>query len=227
MAARTANTADACVRIHAARRKQRYVNKGGRSINFLGYVFNGASVMLRKNIKTRFAKRHWKAVSQNNEKRAIALRASFKGWCKWGDGKHLYKSLTNENMSFSKLGIKSRPNVDNNGKRIFNEKFYSISNIVGAQITILDFEDDIETNPKKQQFDSGSEKKRCAVLFEFETGDKAGQRGKFITSSHEIRDVLLQAREQEKNSGKKIFPCAECKIQTQHNGRYTNYYFED
>ena len=91
MAISTESTEDACVRIRAALRRQRYVNKGGRSINFLGYVFNGASVLLRKNIKTRFAKRHWKAVRQNNEKRAIALRASFKGWCKWGDGKHLYK----------------------------------------------------------------------------------------------------------------------------------------
>ena len=232
----TADIASECVRIHAARRKsrqhqQRYVNKGGRSINFLGYVFNGASVLLRKSIKTRFAKRHKQAtVCQKNEKRAIALRASFKGWCKWGDGKHLYRTLTNENMSFSKSGIKARPNTDGHGKRIFNEKFYPIANIVGTMITILDFEDDIETNPKKQQMqmnESGSDKPRCAVLFQFQTGDNAGQRGKFITSSHEIRDVLLQAREQEKQSGSTLFPCSDCKILTQRIGRYTNYYFEE
>jgi len=131
-------------------------------------------------------------------------------------------------MSFSKLGIKSRPNTDGHGKRIFNEKFYPIANIVGSLITILDFEDDIETNPKKQQIsESGSDKPRCAVLFQFETGDNAGSRGKFITSSHEIRDVLLQARDHERSTGEAVFPCKECKILTQRIGRYTNYCFEE
>lgn len=208
----------------------KYESKGGRSISFLGYVFNGASVKLRKGIKQRFAKRYSKAVRENNEKRQIALRASFKGWCKWGNGKNLYRKLTKENMSFSKLGIKSRPSTDDRGKRIFNEKFYPIANIVGAKISILDFEDDIETKSQKQQqsgMDGSSDRPRCAVLFEFETGDNAGTRGKFITSSHEIRDVLIQAREQEKTNGEKIFPCKDCKILTQRVGRYTNYYFED
>jgi len=227
MARYTENTASGCDRTRGV---VKYVQNGGRSINFLGYVFDGASVRLRKTIKQKFARRYSKAVRERNEKRQISLRASFKGWCKWGNGKHLYFSLTKENMSFSKLGIKSRPNVDVRGKRIFNEKFYPISNLVGMSICILDFEDGIETKSQQQQHasgDSGSEKPRCAVLFQFETGENAGKRGKFITSSHEIRDVLIQAREQENASSVKIFPCKDCKILTQRTGRYTNYYFED
>lgn len=229
MAGNTAGTEDVCARTRGNVRRgrsQRYVSKGGRSIDFLGFVFNGASVRVRKNIKKRFAVRYARAVKNENASRQTALRASFKGWCKWGDGKHLYKTLTNENMSFSKLGIKSRPNTDQQGKRIFNAKFYPLSNIVGEQITILDFEDGIDI-PKKNGDQNQSDKPRCAVLFKFQTGTNAGNTGKFITSSHELRDVLIQAREQETRSGSAIFPCEDCKIGTQRTGRYTNYYFED
>lgn len=188
---------------------------GGRTIDFLGYVFNGSSMRIRKTIKTRFARRYDGARRRADIKRMAELKASFKGWCKWGDGRYLYHKLTNEKMGFVRLGIKAHENMDEEGRRIFNEKRVPVADVVGHKITIIDFEDDIHTK------EADGKNTKCVVLYE----DEDGQRYKFITSSFDIRDVLLQAKEQEKK-GTKMFPQSGCMISRRRVGRYDQYYFE-
>lgn len=190
-------------------------NSGGRRIDFLGYVFNGCSMRIRKTIKTRFARRYDRATKIGDNERKEKLRASFKGWCKWGDGRYLYNKLTGDKMGFTKLGIKAHENIDREGKRIFNEKRVPIADLVGCSITIIDFEDDIHTR------ETDGKNIKCVVLYE----DEAGQKAKFVTSSYDIRDVLLQAREKEKG-GEAVFPQSGCIIGRRRVGRYDQYYFE-
>lgn len=61
-----------------------------RGIDFVGYVHYHSHTLLRKNIKKRFAK----SVSKNKSKSTIA---SYLGWAKHCDSKHLLKKLLSDN----------------------------------------------------------------------------------------------------------------------------------
>ena len=74
----------------------------GRRIDFLGYQFSRERVLLRKSIKKKFAK---KTKIRNPERRRQVL-ASYWGWCKWGDCRHLWNVITKNDMSFADKGIK-------------------------------------------------------------------------------------------------------------------------
>lgn len=41
-----------------------------------------------------------------SRKRNREIRASYWGWCKWGDCKNLWRTITNNDMSFADKGIK-------------------------------------------------------------------------------------------------------------------------
>lgn len=43
-----------------------------------------------------------------SRKRNREIRASYWGWCKWGDCKNLWRTITNNDMSFADKGIKQR-----------------------------------------------------------------------------------------------------------------------
>lgn len=59
----------------------------GRGLDFLGYVFYRTHTRLRKYIKQNFARKVSKVIS-------LASVASYWGWCKWADCKHLFKKLS-------------------------------------------------------------------------------------------------------------------------------------
>lgn len=194
------------------RRKGRdNVPRQGRSIDFLGYCFDGQSVRLRKSIKQRFAR---KAATLNGEKRTKML-SSYWGWCKWGNCKNLWCKITNNDMSFADKGIKRRiERLSTDGKRVFDAQTIKLMDIVNVPVTVIDFETGIVT---KQGPD------RYLVLIKFDNG----QLGKFITNSFDIKDVLDQARISE-NNGAKVFPVDNVvvKRKTVGNNKYT-YYFDE
>lgn len=123
-------------------------------------------------------------------KRNREIRASYWGWCKWGDCKNLWRTITNNDMSFADKGIKQSGRTKD-GKKFFDVKETRLMDILNVPITVVDF----ETNVKTKQGEG-----RYCVLFE-----QNGQRSKFITNCYNLKDVLDQAREAE-NNGQKIFP---------------------
>jgi hypothetical protein len=62
-----------------------------RGIDFVGYVFRHSHVMLRKSIKKSFARE----VARNNNPQSVA---SYRGWAKHCNGKHLIKKLLHERV---------------------------------------------------------------------------------------------------------------------------------
>ena len=160
----------------------------GRRIDFLGYQFSRERVLLRKSIKKKFARK----VKTKNPERRRQMLASYWGWCKWGNCRHLWNTITNNDMSFADKGIKGESGY-RNGKRFFNVPSKAIMEIVNVPITVLDFEPGIDIDAER--------KDRYSVLCR----DADGKEFKFLTSSGNIKYVLDQAREKEKDETK-IFP---------------------
>lgn len=116
-------------------------------IDFLGFVYDGKKARLRKRTKQKAARKLAKIKSR---KRRQEIIGSLKGMAKWGDCKHLYKTLTGKNMeSFAELKKKRQgAGVDytgKDGKRILPGTLENLRSLVNMQITVLDFEPDVQT----------------------------------------------------------------------------------
>ena len=116
-------------------------------IDFLGFVYDGKKGLLRKRTKQKAARKLHKIKSR---KRRQEIIGSLKGMAKWGDCKHLYKTLTGKNMeSFSDLMKKKQSvGVDytgKDGKRILKGNLENLRTLVNIHITIIDFEADVPT----------------------------------------------------------------------------------
>lgn len=149
----------------------------GRRIDFLGYWFTHENVRLRKSIKQTFARKEKKSTS---EKRRKETRASYHGWCKWGKCRHLWKTITNNDMSFQDMGINGR-NTTKDGQRFFDIRKVKAMEILNVPITVIDFEPNVKTR------NGGG---RYAVKITFEN-----QQVKFITNSFTLKSQLDQAKE--------------------------------
>ena len=160
----------------------------GRRISFLGYCFTPDNVRLRKNMKKTFARKDKRIKSR---KRKQQIRASYWGWCKWGDCRNLWKTITDNDMSFADKGIKQSGKTKD-GKKFFDVSEMRLMEILNIPIKVLDF----ETNVKTSQGDG-----RYCVLFEMN-----GAKYKFITNCFNLKDVLDQARLREQETGDMIFP---------------------
>lgn len=145
-----------------------------RGIDFLGYVIRHNYVLVRKHIKQRVARRLHKVKSR---KRKYVVLASFWGWIKHCNGKHLFFKFTNM-KSFKDLGVTYKPA---DGKKRFEGNLTPLSNLQNCKITVVDFETDIKT----KQGDG-----RYVVQYEMD-----GQKGKFITASDEMKNILDQIKE--------------------------------
>ena len=116
-------------------------------IDFLGFVYDGEKARLRKRTKQKAARKLSKVKSR---KRRQEIIGSLKGMAKWGDCKNLYKTLTGKNMeSFAELKKKRQgAGVDytgKDGKRILPGTPENLRSLVNMQITVLDFEPDVQT----------------------------------------------------------------------------------
>ena len=181
----------------------------GRTIDFLGYRFTGQQVKLRKSIKQTFARKNKRIT--NPERRREVL-SSYWGWCKWGDVRHLWNKLTNNDMSFSDLGFKQRDRMKD-GQKYYDVPEKKLMDILNVPITVLDFQPNITTRQGTGRY---------CVLFE-----QNGQRFKFITNCFNIKDVLDQAREAETET-KKVFPVSNVVVKRRSlsDGKSV-YYFEE
>ena len=181
----------------------------GRKIDFLGYQFTKEKTLLRKQMKKNFARKIKKIKSK---KRRSEILASYHGWCKHGDCKHLWDVLTNNYMGFAKKGIKQSQRTKD-GKKFFDVPPVRIMEILNVPITVIDFESNVKT---KQGED------RVCVLIEIN-----GVKKKFITNCFNLKDVLFQASELEKK-GEKIFPVDEVIIRRkQLSEGKSAYYFDE
>lgn len=176
----------------------------GRAIDFLGYCFTREATRLRKSIKQRFARKVKRI--KNNDRRKEVL-ASYYGWCKWGDCRNLWRTITDNDMSFADKGIRASDN------RYFEVPTESIGNIVNVPITVIDFCSGVKTVQGRD---------RVCVLFE--TG---GRTAKFITNSSSIKEVLFKAREEE-SEGNPVFPVENVIIRRRQlqNGKCVFYFQE-
>lgn len=115
-------------------------------------------------------------------------------------------------MSFASKGIKQSGKT-RDGKKFFDVQEIRLMDILNVPVTIVDFESDVTTR-------QGSG--RYCVLFE-----KNGTRGKFITNSYNIKDVLEQARAAEQQ-GNPIFPVSGVVIKRRSLGDgKSTYYFDE
>lgn len=149
----------------------------GRRIDFLGYCFTHGNIRLRKSIKQTFARKEKKIKSAERRRE---VRASYWGWCKWGNCRNLWNTITDNDMSFSELGISGR-NTTKDGQRFFDIRKVRAMEILNVPITVLDFEPDIKTK-------NGGGRYAVKILFE-------GQEVKFITNSMTLKSQLDQVKD--------------------------------
>ena len=160
-------------------------------IDFLGFVYDGEKARLRKRTKQKAA-RAFARVRSRRRRQEIA--GSLKGMAKWGNCKHLYKTITGKNMeSFAQLK-KQRQSAGveytgKDGKRILMGKPENLRALVNMHITIIDFEPDVPTQ-------NGP---RYVVQFQKDDGTMC----KYLTNDSEQKFWLEELRK----CGKLPFDC--------------------
>ena len=191
------------------RRTENVSEARGRTIDFLGYRFTGQQVKLRKSIKQTFARKN-KRITDKDRRREVL--ASYWGWCKWGNCKHLWNKITNNDMSFADLGFKQRDRMKD-GQKFYDVPERKLMDILNIPFTVLDFQSNITTKQGTGRY--------CVLC------EENGQRFKFITNCYNIKDVLDQAREAE-DGGRKVFPVEGVRIKRRSLGDGKSaYYFEE
>lgn len=169
-------------------------------IDFLGFVYDGKKGRLRKRTKQKAARKLHKVKSR---KRRQQIMGSLKGMAKWGDCKHLYKTLTGKNMESFSENVKKVKNdgvnyTGKDGKRILNGVLENLRTLVNMHITILDFEADVPT------------KNGPRYIVQFQKDD--GTLCKYLTNDSEQKFWLEKFRE----AGKIPF---DCRITPQYFGQ--------
>lgn len=147
-----------------------------RGIDFLGYVIRHDYVRIRKKIKQKAARRLKRVKSR---KRRTAVLGAFWGWVKHCDGKHLLNKLLSM-KDFKELGIGYKPK---DGKKRFDGELTRLGDLQNCEVVILDFEKGISTSQGDDRY---------VVQYEYQN-----TKGKFITNSEEMKNILDQVREAE------------------------------
>lgn len=169
-------------------------------IDFLGFVYDGFKARLRKRTKQKAARKLSKIKSR---KRRQEIMGSLKGMAKWGDCKHLYKTLTGKNMeSFAdKVKQMKKDGVDytgKDGKRMLTGQEVSLRTLVNMHIVVLDYEPDVPTRNGPR------------YVVQFQRDD--GTIGKYLTNDSEQKFWLDEFR----NRNNIPF---DCKITPQYFGQ--------
>ena len=117
-------------------------------IDFLGFVFDGRRARLRKRTKQKAARRLAKVRSR---KRRQELIGSLKGMAKWGDCKHLYRTLTGKSMT--DIGDVHAEAAYPNGKRRLKGSDIGANKLIGKPFVIVDFEPDVIPRREQDRYD--------------------------------------------------------------------------
>lgn len=191
----------------------------GREIDFLGYAFSRDNMRLRKSIKKKFAAGMIRVKSRRRKKE---IEDSYRGWCMYGRCRHLWKTITGKDMGFADKGIKTVRGKLKDGKKFFDVRQVQLSDIVNVELSVLDYQGNIDTTDIKDHSKKNND--RYVVLVELKN---SGEKVKFITNSHSIKDVLDQCGELEQQ-GKEVFPVAGVAIKRKDLGSgRTSYQFID
>lgn len=121
-------------------------------IDFLGYVIYGHdNVRLRKRNKKNAARKLHKIKSKRRRQEVIA---SLYGQCKHANCINLFKTLTGMSITefkrLSDTGIKAKYQ---DGKKRFEGNEINISELVGEEFLIVDFETNIVTKPQRREYE--------------------------------------------------------------------------
>lgn len=144
-------------------------------LDFLGYVNYGTHSLLRKRTKQNAAR---KLANVKSRKRRQEIIGAFKGMACHADCKHLFYTLTGQNMKkFSEMGITYTPA---DGKKRFPGKMMRLSAIQNKTIEIHDYESNVKTEHGEDRY---------IVSFR---DPKTQEWGKFFTASEEMKAVLDQ-----------------------------------
>lgn len=190
----------------------------GRSIDFLGYEFSHENMRLRKSIKKKFAAGMGRVKSRKRRKQ---IEDSYRGWCKYGRCRHLWKTITGKDMGFADKGITSVRSTLKDGKKFFDVRQANISEILNIPITVLGFERNISTKDIKDSAKKNND--RYVVLIELPSKERV----KFITNAYSIKDILDQCAEKE-DSGNNVFPVPNvCVKKKDIGGGKSSYQFVD
>jgi hypothetical protein len=184
--------------------------RNGRSIDFLGYVFNGVYTQVRKRNKKSFAR---KLANAKTAKRRHEVLAFGYGMLKHCEGKNLYNKITNGDMSFASRGIKTNTSRMVGGKEYYDVDSIRQDELVGRTFSVLSFVSDVTVKNRNG---------RNIMLIELD-----GRQRKVFTTSPFIIEVLLEAAAKEQN-GEKIFPVDDQRILKKYlgNGKST-FIFEE
>lgn len=200
-------------------RRRKESESVGRSIDFLGYEFSRENMRLRKSIKKKFIKSRQRVISR---RRIKEIEDSYRGWCMYGRCRHLWKKVTEKDMGFADKGIKTVRGTLKDGKKFFDVRQVQLSDIINTELSVLDFQSNIDTTDIKDH--AKKNKDRYVVLVELK---QSGEKVKFITNSHSIKDVLDQCAEMEQQ-GKEIFPVSGVAVKRKDlGGGKTSYQFID
>lgn len=151
----------------------------GSAIDFLGYAFDQDKVFLRKRIKQTFAR---KMARLKSKRRRHDVLASYWGWCKWGNCRHLWNVLTDCDMSFADNGISGR-NVTRDGQEFYDLMTVKADDIINVPITVVSFITGVSTSQGPDRYVV-----KLAVN---------GRECKWITNSVTIKSMLDQAKEKD------------------------------
>ncbi|MBQ6097908.1 MAG: hypothetical protein IJK99_09195 [Bacteroidales bacterium] len=103
-------------------------------------------------------------------------------------------------MGFADKGITTVRGTLKDGKKFFDVRKVALSDITNMEMTVLDFQRNIETPDMRDHSKKNSD--RYVVLVQLKS---TGEKVKFITNAHSIKDVLDQCSELE-DAGRTIFP---------------------
>ena len=147
-------------------------------LDFLGFVFDGKSSRIRKRTKQKFARKMKKVKSSTRRKQLIG---SFFGMAKWGDCRHLLKTILDKKIDmneFKNLGLVYEPA---DGKKQFGGKAVPLGQLMNLHIVIMDFEEGVHT-----QYGD-----RTLVQFQYDNGTSA----KYFTDDKVQLQLLRAAKE--------------------------------
>lgn len=120
-------------------------------IDFLGYVIYPDHAELRKRNKKNAARKLHKIKSKKRRREVVA---SLYGQCKHANCNNLFHKITGIKMAeYKKLketGIKPKYT---DGKKRFNGKEVNLSELVGEEFLIVDFETDVITTPQRRDYE--------------------------------------------------------------------------
>lgn len=172
-------------------------------IDFVGYKFYPTHTLLRNDIKYRF-KRKFNDIK--DETHRYQMLTSYKGWLMHCNGLHLWQTITGM-LTYSELKKKiEQTETTVNGQRYFDVPIARGSELLGRELIIEDFIEDVETRNGKGRM--------CILVTENNT------KKKFFTNNTRLKENMKSIR------SLNGFPFKATLRQNIVGGNKINYYFE-